>query len=146
MTGVNDTEILTEMLIRHEGLELKPYRDTVGKLTVGVGRNLTDVGISKSEAMYLLQNDIRGVQEQLAEQAWFGDLDSTRQIALTDMAFNLGVQGLLKFQNMIAALERKDYETAGKEMLDSRWAGQVGRRATELSQIVRSGVLNGEAV
>ena len=135
------SQILVDMLIRHEGLRLKPYTDTVGKLTIGVGRNLTDVGISKQEAMYLLHDDIQKVQEQLAEQSWFSGLNEARQMAITDMAFNLGLQGLLGFKKAIAALQAGDFASAASEMLNSKWAEQVGARARELANIVRTGEL-----
>jgi len=135
------SQTLVDMLIRHEGLRLKPYTDTVGKMTVGVGRNLTDVGISKQEAMYLLHDDIQRVQAELAQQPWFSGLNEARQMALTDMAFNLGLQGLLGFKKAIEALQGGDFQAAATEMLNSKWAGQVGARAQELANIVRTGEL-----
>ncbi len=134
-------ERLREMLIRHEGLRLKPYRDSVGKLTIGVGRNLDDIGISEDEAFYLLENDIRRAEETAAECAAlhgvvFESLPEDARLVLTDMAFNLGYK-LSGFKKMFAALRAGDYEEAAREMLDSRWARQVGNRARELSEIMR---------
>ena len=128
------------MIRRHEGLRLKPYEDTVGKLTIGVGRNLTDVGISEHEAAYLLTNDIAVAAASLRRAyPWFSGMGLPRQDALTDMMFNLGAARFAGFAQMIAALEQRDYETAAKEMLDSKWAQQVGARATELAAIIRTG-------
>ncbi len=135
-------ERLKEMLIRHEGLRLKPYRDSVGKLTIGVGRNLDDVGISEEEALYLLENDIRRAEKIAVECAsshgvLFESLPEDAQLVLIDMAFNLGYK-LKGFKKMFSALKRRDFDEAAWEMLDSRWARQVGKRATELAEIMRS--------
>ena len=130
---------IEEQLILHEGLKLKPYRCTAGKLTIGVGRNLDDKGISKEEALFLLRNDIHEVMDALEKHEWYLALDPIRQKVVIDMAYNLGVGGLLKFRKMIAALEYGDYEGAADQMLDSRWAEQVGMRATRLAEMMRSG-------
>ncbi len=133
-------EKLIRLLITHEGLRLKPYRDTRGKLTIGVGRNLDDVGITEEEALYLLKNDIKRVLDFLKERLpYWNGLTETRKMALVDMCFNLGPGGFLSFKKMLAALERGDYEQAAREMLDSRWARQVGRRAEELAEMMRDG-------
>ncbi len=133
-------EKLIRLLITHEGLRLKPYRDTRGKLTIGVGRNLDDVGITEEEALYLLKNDIKRVLDFLKERLpYWNGLTETRKMALVDMCFNLGPGGFLSFKKMLAALERGDYEQAAREMLDSRWARQVGRRAEELAEMMREG-------
>jgi lysozyme len=129
---------LKEMLIRHEGLKLKPYKCTAGKTTIGVGRNLDDVGITRDEALDLLDNDIDRVLAELdRELPWWRQLDDARQEVLADMCFNLGLAGLLKFKKFLQALEFCDYRTAAAEMLDSAWAVQVGGRATELANIMR---------
>ena len=130
---------IEEQLILHEGLKLKPYRCPAGYLTIGVGRNLETKGLSKEEALFLLRNDIREVTKQLEQYPWFTKLDPVRQKVLIDMAFNLGVTGLLSFKRMIAALERGDYETAANEMLDSLWYQQVGKRAERLVEMMRTG-------
>ncbi len=130
---------IEEQLILHEGLKLKPYRCTAGKLTIGVGRNLDDKGISREEALFLLRNDIHEVMDALEKHEWYLALDPIRQKVVIDMAYNLGVGGLLKFRKMIAALEYGDYEGAADQMLDSRWAEQVGMRATRLAEMMRSG-------
>ena len=106
-----------------------------------MGRNLEDVGISEEEAMILLKNDIHRIVEQLNEKLdWWRDLDAARQRALISMGFNLGIYGLLKFKNTLEALKNQQWEEASKEMMDSKWATQVGRRAEMLSQIMLTGI------
>jgi lysozyme len=111
-------------------------------LTIGVGRNLEATGISREEAIYLLQNDIARVYGELfqALHPWFNHLAPIRQDVLINMAFNMGTEGLLKFTKTLALLEEDKYDEAADEMLHSTWATQVGDRATELSQIMRTGV------
>lgn len=130
---------LTKQLMRDEGLRLKPYRDTVGKLTIGVGRNLDDNGITEDEAAYLLQNDIAVSERELSRLPWFSGLDDVRKGAIINMHFNLGLPRLLTFRKMIAALDAGDYEQAANEALDSRWAEQVGDRAVRLARQIKTG-------
>jgi lysozyme len=130
---------IQEQLILHEGLRLKPYRCPAGKLTIGVGRNIEDKGITKEEALFLLENDIRGVTTALERHDWFTKLDDIRKKVVVDMAFNLGVGGFLQFKKLIAALERGDYQAATAEMIDSRWHRQVGQRALRLERMMRTG-------
>lgn len=131
------TETIYEMLIRHEGVRRKPYRDTVGKLTIGVGRNLEDTGISEGEAFNLLHADVHRVRRGLDKYLpwWSAESDPVR-LVLQNMAFQLGVEGLLGFTKTLAALRRRDYPGAAKEMLDSLWATQTPKRAQELAGIV----------
>ena len=133
-------EDLKEQLIRHEGLRLTVYDCPAGYKTVGVGRNLEGKGITEEEAMYLLDNDIKDFQESLSKELlWFDSLDECRRNILTNMAFNLGVSGLLKFKNTLTAVENKNWEEAASQMLESRWAEQVGSRAVELSELMKTG-------
>jgi len=136
-------QLLRSQLERHEGLRLKPYYDTVGKLTIGYGRNLEDVGISRDEAEFMLDNDIDQVERQLETVDEYRDLDAVRQAVIANMAFNLGFAGLMGFKNMWAAIGRRDWESASEEMLNSKWARQVGVRAVELSEIMRTGEVGG---
>jgi lysozyme len=128
-------------LIKHEGLVLNPYKCTSGALTIGVGRNLDARGISKAEAMYMLDNDLKECINQL--QTHLSDiyvtLNDTRRLVLVNMCFNLGIFGLLQFRKTLAFLRAKDYESASKEMLNSKWATQVGNRAKELAEMMRKG-------
>ena len=127
------------MLKRHEGLRLKPYQDTIGKLTIGYGRNLDDRGISKEEAEYLLKNDISRVMSEVRGSIdFFDNLNEARQNVLLDMCFNMGLAGLLGFQKMLKSLNEGNYAKAAEEMLNSKWASQVGNRAKELAKMVKS--------
>lgn len=128
-------ESLEDMLIRHEGLKLKPYRCTAGKLTIGIGRNLDEVGITDAEARMMLSYDIESRRSELLKFSWFRNLDPVRQDAIIDMSF-MGVARLLEFKKMIRYLEKKEYIGAANEMLASKWAGQVGKRAEELALII----------
>lgn len=125
---------------RHEGLKLKPYKCTAGKLTIGYGRNLEDRGIDKDEAEQMLLRDMCEVEEQLFDKGLLDGLNDARKAVLINMGFQLGVSGLFKFENMIAALDRKEYELAAKEMLDSLWAKkQTPNRAKELADQMLTG-------
>lgn len=134
-----DRALLRSQLERHEGLRLKPYRDTVGKLTIGIGRNLDDVGITRDEAEMLLDTDMDEVERYLSTVDEYLALDRVRQTVLANMCFNLGFYGLMQFKRMWAAIGRKDWGLAASEMLNSRWAKQVGARAVELSDAMRTG-------
>jgi len=132
-------DILANQLIYHEGLRLKPYKDTVGKLTIGIGRNLTNVGISEVEARFLLENDVTNIIKQLDNSIpWWRDQSEVRQHVLLDMAFNLGIAGLLQFKNTLIMIQYGNYELAAKGMLQSKWATQVGKRAIRLSEMMKT--------
>ena len=131
---------LKDQLLRDEELRLKPYTDSVGKLTIGVGRNLTDKGISFQEAQLLLTNDISAATADLqAALPWTAMLDNVRKGALLNMTFNLGIGGLLEFHDFLARMQRGDFPGAAGAMLDSLWARQVGARATRLSIQIEKG-------
>jgi lysozyme len=132
---------LIEQLARDEGVRLRPYTDTVGKTTIGVGRNLDDVGISREEAMALLANDIKNASDRVEQEfPWASQLDEARHGALVNMCFNMGVGRLLGFHKFLAALEAGDFKTASTEMLQSQWAQQVGARAQRLAQQIETGI------
>jgi lysozyme len=132
--------MLLDQLTRDEGVRLKPYRDTVGKLTIGVGRNLDDKGISAAEAGMLLSDDIKDVQRELQQAIpWAYQLDDARRGVLENMAFNMGVPGLMQFHNTLALVQSGQYDTAATAMLQSKWATEVGPRATRLAEQMRSG-------
>jgi len=136
-----DRDLLRSQLERHEGLRLKPYLDTATppRLTIGYGRNLDDAGITREEADYLLATDIERVERDLNMVDEYMDLDRIRQTVIANMTFNLGFHGLMQFKRMWAAIGRCDYEKAANEMLDSTWRRQVGARAIELAEIMRTG-------
>lgn len=130
---------LIEMLQRHEGLRLKPYKCTAGKLSIGYGRNLDDMGISEVEAMVLLRHDIERCYDELNVFSWFADLDQVRQEALIDMLFNLGLPTFLEFKKTLKFVAEGKYSQAAEEMLRSKWADQVGDRAKELAYMMDTG-------
>jgi lysozyme len=131
---------IVELLTLHEGYRQRPYRDTVGKLTVGIGFNLDDTGLYLDEAQAVLSLRLARVWRELAgSNLWMTNLDPVRQAVLLDMAYNLGVPGLLKFKNTLADVRAARYDEAASKMLQSKWAGQVGRRATRLAQMMRTG-------
>lgn len=132
--------MLVDQLIRHEGLRLKPYADSVGKITIGVGRNLSDNGISHTEAMQLLDHDLDDVVADLATFPWFARLDSVRQRALVDMRFNLGPTRFRSFKRMLAAVAAGDYVKASEQMAMSKWATQVKTRAQTLVRMMGTGL------
>ena len=131
---------VVELIKLHEGLRLKPYHCTSNKLTIGYGRNLEDRGISDKEAEFLLSNDITQVTIELERKlSCMFSLNEVRRAVLIDMAFNMGVTGLLKFRKTLSCIEAGEYEEAAMEMLDSRWANQVGRRSIRLAEMMRTG-------
>ena len=155
-----DRETLVKKIAEHEGIVLEPYKDSLGISTIGIGRNLEGRGIddyelmhmnktleeivsdglTEEEAYYLCNNDIDIVEQELVKQKPIVmDLNETRQMCLIDMGFNLGVPRLIKFVNMWEAIERQDFEWASAEMLNSRWAKQVGRRADNLAKAMENG-------
>ena len=160
-----NAENFINKLIAHEGLRLQVYQDTLGIDTIGIGRNLEDRGITKEEmdwmdipnmdaiyeygiteadAMYLAQNDVQIVEEELVRShPCVEELDAVRQLVLVDMAFNMGVPRLSKFKKMWAAIHENKFDVAAKEMLDSRWAIQVKSRSTKLAHAMHHGEFSG---
>jgi len=131
---------LIEILKRHEGVKDTLYKCTADKWTIGVGRNLEDVGLSEDEIEYLLQNDIERTKNLIERyMPWYSDLDEVRQEALINFVFNVGIGTAMKFKNAMAALEAHDYDTAAIEMMDSNWAKQVGSRAVEVTEMIKTG-------
>lgn len=131
---------IRSQLIRDEGFELKPYRDTGGLLHIGVGRNLEHNGISSKEAMMMLDNDLAYIDEQLERLwPWTRELDEARRGVLQNMAFNLGIQGLANFRRMLEAVKLRAWHTAAEEMRQSVWAVQVGDRSERLVKQMEEG-------
>ena len=129
-----------DQLARDEGCRLKPYRDTVGKLTIGIGRNLDDVGISLEEAHYLLSNDITRADRAVTKALpWVASMDGVRQAVVINLCFNMGIMGLFQFKNMLSAMKDGDWEVAAAELMDSKYAKQVGDRAKRLAMQLITG-------
>ena len=140
MAGMTREEVAAILadLKRDESLRLKPYKDTVGKLTIGYGRNLDDRGISGHEAVVLLENDfLDALTETTVQFPWSRDLPVPQRRALVNMCFNLGLTRLSGFVKMLAALRTGDGKLAATEALDSKWAGQVGDRAERIATLYR---------
>jgi lysozyme len=132
--------ILKGQLKRHEGLRLKPYRCTAGKLTIGYGRNLDDKGINENEADILLDNDMNDALNEAQQVIHnFEDLSVLRQVVIVNMIFNLGVNKYKAFKNTIEAINSNDFRKAANEMRDSNWYRQVGKRAEELCELMANG-------
>jgi len=134
---------LIKMLKVHEGVETYAYKCSENKTTIGVGRNVDKaggLGLSDDEVDYLLQNDIdRVILELDSEYDWFSDLDDVRQDAMVDISFNLGQTRLRAFKNALAAMSEGDWDEAADQFMDSRWSEQVGVRAKNLTEMIRSG-------
>lgn len=130
---------LETMIAHHEGLKFKPYRCPAGKLTIGYGRNLEAKGVSQKVSLLMMQEDIAESIQELTSFPWFVGLSEARRAALIDMNFNLGFPRFRQFRKMLAAIQRNDFDTAAAEMLNSKWARQVGTRALELATMMRTG-------
>lgn len=132
---------LRSMIERHEGRRKKPYRDSAGKWTVGVGHNLEadDKPLSDRVVDLMLDDDIAYAQTDAKTFPWFAGLDSVRQDVIVDMIFNMGLITFSTFRNTIALIAAGDYTKAADYMLQSLWARQVGPRAIELSKMMRTG-------
>ena len=153
---MNMDAIISELEL-DEGVRLSPYRCTAGFLTIGVGRNLDTnkltaeelafVGhncrtkpITKEQSDYLLKNDIEKVCADLMKfLPWWAYLGDVRRRVLVNMAFNLGTEGLLKFENTLALIRSGSYAQAAAEMVKSKWAKQVGKRADRLTNMMKTG-------
>lgn len=135
-----DRNRLIDQLRIHEGVEKTVYNDSEGIPTIGVGRNLRDRGLSDDEIDYLLSNDIDIVVNELDKvMPWWRDLDEVRQRVLCDLVFNLGMPRFSGFKKSISYMKQQMWDQAANELLDSKWARQVGRRAQTLSEMMRTG-------
>ena len=152
---------LLDLIKKHEGFRGQPYFDSVGKLTVGYGRNITDIGFSdeeikllnldfgrsltvdpllEEEAEFLLKNDIKIAEaESIKLISNFNNLNEARQAVIVNMMFNLGFCRLSKFKKTLSYIYKEEFEKASVEMLDSKWSKQVKSRAIELSKMMRTG-------
>jgi lysozyme len=130
---------LIDQVKKHEGFSAVPYRCPTGHLTIGYGWNL-ETGISEVVAEYILMQQLSDIQLAcIREFGWFRDINEARRDVVTNMVFNLGMTGFTKFKKTIAAIEDGDFDKAAEEMVDSRWASQVGYRAYELADQMKLG-------
>lgn len=131
---------LVDQLVVHEGLRRKPYLDTVGKTTIGVGRNLADVGISTEEAYFLLGNDIDRALKAAQTFEWFAGLSDVRQNAIVELIFNMGLEKFKQFIRFRAAMATGYYEKAAAELTDTPWERQVGpNRSGKIIAMIKDG-------
>lgn len=138
----NDMKVkLRALLIKHENYKLLPYKDTLGNITIGIGRNLTGRGVLPVEIDMMFDNDVDHFFSFLAISfPWFNKLNDARQCALVDMCF-MGTKTFLEFKEMIAALEKEDYEGAAQEIVNSHYESEVHQRAHDIAEIIRTGTL-----
>lgn len=143
--NVNDPLLIAE-LRRDEGVRHSPYKDTLGIDTVGVGHNLKAhplcliYPLTDAEVDHILATDLVDVFAGLYEHLpWWEDLTQARQRVLVNMAFNMGIAGLMTFKNTLAAIQNAHYQIAADGMLKSKWAGQVGQRANRLAKMMVEG-------
>jgi lysozyme len=146
-----------DILKRHEGYRAKVYKCPAGKDTIGYGLNieanplklsdseikrLRTSGTNQVEAEYYLKLVCNQIEAQLQRRlTWFADLDSNTKFVMINMSYNLGVEGLLEFKKTLGLIEKGQYSQASVEMLNSKWAKQVGNRSKELSTILKTGKL-----
>ena len=131
---------LIEQLKIHEGFRSTVYTCSGGKKTCGYGRNLEDIGISEEEAEMLLKNDIYEATNQLLNAfPWMATFSDVRISAMINFTFNVGIGTVRKFSNTIEYLKNEDWEAAADEMMDSKWAEQVGDRAIQITEQIRTG-------
>lgn len=132
---------LREMLKTSEKLSLKPYRCPAGYLTIGYGHNLEVHEITREEAEQFLDKDMKSAENQCRARLPFNfdELEDVRKAVLVDMCFNMGIGGLLGFRKALAAIAEKNWIRASAEMLDSKWAVQVGGRAATLANMMAYG-------
>lgn len=142
MSNATKLDVLKARLSRTEGRRNKPYVDTVGKITIGVGHNLTDLGLKDEIIDKILELDILDAVNDAAKLPVYVKLNAARKTVLIDMVFNMGLAAVQEFRNTLQMLNIGDYEGAANNMLKSKWAEQVGNRAIELANIVRSGEVN----
>lgn len=135
-----NAEKLAAQLVVDEGKRNRIYTDTVGKITCGVGRNLTDRPFAEDEIALMLKNDIAIVEADLDRALpWWREMSEARQVVLANMAFNMGINRLLGFVNTLTMMKAGRYDAAALGMVDSTWAKQVGQRAIRLAAMMRKG-------
>lgn len=132
---------IEEQLVEHEGERLNPYICTAGKLTIGIGHNLSDNGITQEMSRFIFQCDLQECIVDLESFVFPGQFDSfpeNIQHVLLDMRFQLGFMGFRNFKKMIAAFKRMDFAEAVRQMKKSRWYFQVPARAEKLIGMVEA--------
>jgi lysozyme len=151
MSITNHTSRLEQLLIRHEGFRNLPYDDKTGQpirlpsggaITIGVGRNLSERGISREIVLQMLREDIAISTSDLIKSiglAAYSPLNDARRAAFISMCFNLGVTRFSKFTKLIAAIQAQDWARVELEMRESTWFKQVGQRGFDLAYMASTG-------
>jgi lysozyme len=139
VTQITKLDVLKARLVRREGRRNKPYVDTVGKITIGIGWNLTDNGLPDHIIDELFRISVAEAVKDAEKIPVYFKLNAARKTVLIDMVFNMGLQKVLGFRNTLDKMNRGDFVGASQGMLQSLWATQVGQRADELAEIMRSG-------
>ena len=135
---------LRNLLVKHEGERNHPYYDTLGNITIGIGRNLTGIGIREDEKELMFKNDTDFLYAYFTKTySWFSELNEARQIAIIDMAF-MGIKNFASFKRMISYLDKHDYIAAAAEILDSEYGKKYINRSRDVANIVLQGTLDGE--
>lgn len=134
---------LSARLMLDEGVIPHAYQDHLGYWTIGVGRLIDKRkggGLSRDEMQYLLNNDIRNKEKEVLDALpWIAKLDEARQCVFFMMAFQMGIEGLLKFKNTLAKARAGDYAGASASMLKSLWAKQTPNRAKQIANMMKTG-------
>lgn len=150
-----------QVLRRHEGIAFVPYCDlcggkivrylghwrcdcaplseVAGVMTIGIGHNLHARPLTENQVDSILREDVAGIVVDLRRLDWFNKLDQVRAEAIVDMAFAMGVVGVLGFPDMIGSLKCQDWHLAGDEMMQSKWAIDFPTRAAEDAAAIRTG-------
>ncbi len=135
----HDEELYAQLSL-HEDKRSFPYVDSVGKVSIGIGRNLDDRGLSPDEIDYLYRNDIELVVSDLNNHLpWWRSMSENRQRVILDMCFNMGIHRLLGFHTTLRLMSEGKYAEASRQMLQSKWRKQVKGRALRLSRMMEQG-------
>jgi len=130
-------ETLEQRITRHEGLRLKPYVDTVGKITIGVGHNLTDNGLTLAQVEDIFQSDVLEAHTDLQRVLpWVAGLTPIRQEVFVELVFNLGITDLAQFHTFLNLAQADDWNGASADLLTTKWSRQVKGRAIELAHLL----------
>lgn len=135
-----DLRAFQNQLTPEEGRRLKPYTDSVGKLTIGIGHNLSDNGISDAICDAIFKEDALAVINELNQALpWWQGMDEVRQRVLADLAFNMGIETLLTFGQFLGFMKSGSYSAAAQDLTHTKWASQVGARAPRLCSMLLTG-------
>lgn len=131
--------MLKARLTRTEGRRNRPYVDTRGFTTIGIGHNLSAKGVPDELVDAWFKEDLAEAVEGANQLSVYNQLDPIRQTVIVDMVFNMGIDKVREFVNTLAYLSKGQWDNAAEQMLRSAWAKQVGSRAIELANIIRNG-------